>query len=195
MTKQDIRSVALAAATESAPHAAVGDFIESKTEDDGSQTFLFRSRLKGYVGWQWSVNLFEDPKTHGVTVSEVLLLPGEEALVAPDWVPWSERLADYKALQAELAAQAAAENEDGEDAEDAEDASDEDDEDEELEEEPEEEIAAPGHFTEDEVEAEVEAAEELAASADPEPAEKPKGKPNNGRGRFQRRRFLDKSGN
>jgi hypothetical protein len=37
------------------------------------------------------------------------MLPGDDALVAPNWVPWSERLADWKALQAELEAQAAAE--------------------------------------------------------------------------------------
>jgi hypothetical protein len=36
------------------------------------------------------------------------MMPGEAALVAPKWVPWSERLADYKALQIELEAQAAA---------------------------------------------------------------------------------------
>jgi hypothetical protein len=32
---------------------------------------------------------------------------GEESLAAPAWVPWSERLADYQALQAELEKQAA----------------------------------------------------------------------------------------
>jgi hypothetical protein len=202
MTNPDIRSIALAAATESAPHGAVGDFIESKIEDDGSQTFLFRSRLKGYVGWHWTVNLFEDAETAGVTVSEVLLMPGDEALIAPDWVPWSERLADYKALQAELAAQAAAE---GEDSEESDEDSEEDEDSDEIDED-----AEPEHFTEDEVEAEVEAAQELAAEADesdesdesdedsaastdPEPTEEAKGKTNNGRGRFQRRRLGRKS--
>lgn len=188
MTNPDIRSIALAAATESAPHGAVGDFIESKIEDDGSQTFLFRSRLKGYVGWHWTVNLFEDAETAGVTVSEVLLMPGDEALIAPDWVPWSERLADYKALQAELAAQAAAEGEDSEDSEESDEDSEDDEDSDEIDED-----AEPEHFTEDEVEAEVEAAQELAASTDPEPAEEAKGKTNNGRGRFQRRRLGRKS--
>ena len=188
MTNPDIRSIALAAATESAPHGAVGDFIESKIEDDGSQTFLFRSRLKGYVGWHWTVNLFEDAETAGVTVSEVLLMPGDEALIAPDWVPWSERLADYKALQAELAAQAAAEGEDSEDSEESDEDSEDDEDSDEIDED-----AEPEHFTEDEVEAEVEAAQELAAPTDPEPAEEAKGKTNNGRGRFQRRRLGRKS--
>ena len=194
MTSHDLRSMAFEVASEQAPHGAVGDFIESQTEDDGSQTFTFASRLKGYVGWRWSVNLFEDAVSNGVTVSEILLLPSESALVAPDWVPWSERLADYKALQAELAAQAAADGEESDVDDTDEESDDQDDVDDEE--------SVPAHFTEDEVEAEVEAAEELAeeadqgeelaASTDPEPAEDAKGKANNGRGRFQRRRLRNK---
>jgi hypothetical protein len=34
------------------------------------------------------------------------MVPGEDSLVAPKWVPWSERLADYQALQLELERQA-----------------------------------------------------------------------------------------
>jgi hypothetical protein len=40
------------------------------------------------------------------TVLEAELLPGEGALLAPDWVPWSERLEDYKEAQAAAAAAA-----------------------------------------------------------------------------------------
>jgi hypothetical protein len=54
------------------------------------------------------------------------MLPGDDALVAPNWVPWSERLADWKALQAELEAQAAAEAAEAAEAEADEEASDED---------------------------------------------------------------------
>lgn len=206
MTKPDVRSIAQHAAEEHAPHAAVGAFIESKSEEDGSQTFMFESRLRGYVGWRWSVNVFEDQKTHEVTISEVLLLPGEDALVAPDWVPWSERLADYKALQAELAAQAAADAAEAGDSEDSEES--EDDNSDYEDDDSADDDSEPEHFTEDEVEAEVAAAEELAdeqaaedsdesdlaTAPDPEPAEDAKGKANNGRGRFQRRRGRNKPG-
>jgi hypothetical protein len=34
------------------------------------------------------------------------MVPGEDSLVAPKWIPWSERLADYQALQLELERQA-----------------------------------------------------------------------------------------
>ena len=40
------------------------------------------------------------------TVLETELMPGEAALLAPEWVPWSERLADYRAAQDAAAAAA-----------------------------------------------------------------------------------------
>ena len=59
-------------------------------------------------------------------------MPGPDSLVAPDWVPWSERLADYKALQLELEKQAALDAEDAEDSdEDTDTDSDESDSDDE----------------------------------------------------------------
>lgn len=125
LNEQQLRDRAKLAAVESAPKNGVGDFLTSIEEDENVYTFLFAAKMKGYVGWTWSVSLFADDDS--TTVSEVNLMPGDESLIAPNWVPWSERLADYKALQAELEAQAAleaAENEDSdEDSEVAEDES------------------------------------------------------------------------
>ena len=121
----DHQATARAAAVEAAPAGGVGAFIESVSEGEGVTTYLFEGKLKGYVGWRWSVTLFEGDAKAEPTISELVLLPGAESLVAPDWIPWSERLADYKALQAELEAQAfldAAESEeDSEDEDDIED--------------------------------------------------------------------------
>jgi hypothetical protein len=100
------RVIARAAVAEAAPAGGVGDFIESVSEGEGVTTYLFEAKLKGYVGWRWSVTLFDGDVTAEPTISELVLLPGTESLVAPDWIPWSERLADYKALQTELEAQA-----------------------------------------------------------------------------------------
>ncbi|MDK3257213.1 DUF3027 domain-containing protein [Blastococcus capsensis] len=55
-------------------------------------THTFASRLPGYVGWHWAVTIAQIPGEDGVTVDEVVLLPGEQALLAPAWVPWHERL-------------------------------------------------------------------------------------------------------
>ena len=101
---------------------SVGAFIEAVDEGDNTWSYLFNSELKGYLDWRWSVTVYQ-PEGAEPTLSEYVLLPGEGSLVAPDWVPWSERLADYKALQAELEAQAAL---DAEEAEDGEDESEED---------------------------------------------------------------------
>ena len=123
LNEQQLRDRARLAAVESAPKNGVGDFLTQIEEEENVYTFLFAAKMKGYVGWAWSVSLFADEED--TTVSEVNLMPGEDSLVAPDWVPWSERLADYKALQAELEAQAALEAEDDDESdEDSEDAED-----------------------------------------------------------------------
>jgi hypothetical protein len=112
----DHKTFAYNAAVEAASRNAVGFFIESLEEDEGVVTYLFEGKLKGYQGWRWSVSIFQGEGDVPPTVSEVLLVPGSESLVAPDWVPWSERLADYKALQAELEAQAALDAEEADDS-------------------------------------------------------------------------------
>jgi hypothetical protein len=118
----DNKTFAYNAAVEASSRHAVGFFIDSLEEDEGVVTYLFEGKLKGYAGWRWSVSVFQLEGDVAPTISEVLLVPGPDSLVAPDWVPWSERLADYKALQAELEAQAAldAEEAEGEDSEDSE---------------------------------------------------------------------------
>ena len=115
----DNKTFAYNAAVEASSRHAVGFFIDSIEEDEGVVTYLFEGKLKGYAGWRWSVSVFQPQGDDAATISEVLLVPGPDSLVAPDWVPWSERLADYKALQAELEAQAAldAEEAEGEDSE------------------------------------------------------------------------------
>ena len=83
---------ARAAATAAAQNAAhVGDFVSCFAEDDVAVTAMFAARQPGYVGWHWSVTLAvvsPDPPT----VSEVVLLPGEGALLAPVWIPWEQRI-------------------------------------------------------------------------------------------------------
>ena len=117
------KDFARTALIEAAGRSKVGNFIEVFEEEGGVATFLFENNQKGYVGWRWSITVFQADKKSAATVSEIVLLPGPDSLVAPDWVPWSERLADYKALQLELEKQAALEAEDED--EESEDDSDE----------------------------------------------------------------------
>jgi hypothetical protein len=55
-------------------------------------THVFESELPGYAGWHWAVTLARVAGEEQVTVDEVVLLPGDAALLAPAWVPWHERL-------------------------------------------------------------------------------------------------------
>jgi hypothetical protein len=55
-------------------------------------THVFDSALPGYAGWHWAVTLARVPGEDVVSVDEVVLLPGDSALLAPAWVPWQERL-------------------------------------------------------------------------------------------------------
>ena len=113
LEQKDFAREALIAATSK---SKVGNFIEVIEEGDGLASYLFENNQKGYVGWRWSVTIFQGESAEP-TVSEIVLMPGPDSLIAPDWVPWSERLADYKALQLELEKQAALDAEEAEDSE------------------------------------------------------------------------------
>jgi hypothetical protein len=71
---------------------AVGEHLEAVAEDPGAVTHYFAARQGGYRGWRWSVTLSAGGDDGPVTISEVALLPGPDALVAPAWVPWEERI-------------------------------------------------------------------------------------------------------
>ena len=95
--------VARAALLEITPEANVGAFVSEQKDDEGVSTILFASSMLGYPDWFWTVSVAQLPDEEP-TVLEAELLPGEGALIAPDWVPWADRLEDYKAAQAAIAA-------------------------------------------------------------------------------------------
>lgn len=110
MSQEDVARAALA---EISPAGTVGDLLDSTPQDDGTATLRFASTLSGYPGWHWSVSVAETPGEEP-TVMEAELMPGEGALLAPDWVPWAERLEDYRTAQALLAAEGVIDDEDDE---------------------------------------------------------------------------------
>jgi hypothetical protein len=93
-------SEALSGAVELARQAArveagdspVGEHVGAQTEEGGAVTHLFEAELPGYRGWRWAVTVASAGPATPVTISEVVLLPGPDALVAPSWVPWTQRL-------------------------------------------------------------------------------------------------------
>lgn len=55
-------------------------------------THFFGASLPGYAGWHWAVTLVRASRAKDPTVNEVVLLPQSGALLAPDWVPWEDRI-------------------------------------------------------------------------------------------------------
>ena len=74
-----------------AANEAVGEHQEVRAED-GAVTHFFAAQHGGYRGWRWSVTLACADDDSAITVSEVVLIPGPAALVAPSWVPWEHRI-------------------------------------------------------------------------------------------------------
>jgi hypothetical protein len=106
------RELALAALREVTPESTIGEPAGSEVSEDGVVSLRFENRLAGYPGWYWTVSLAQVDDAPP-TVLEVELLPGDDALLAPEWVPWAVRLAEYQAAQA---AQAEASGDDESDA-------------------------------------------------------------------------------
>ena len=91
-------TLAREALIEITPATSIGEVASESKDDDGVITVRFASTLGGYPGWQWNVSL-SHVDGYDPTVIEAELMPDAGALLSPDWVPWSERLADYKAAQ------------------------------------------------------------------------------------------------
>ncbi len=70
----------------------VGDYLGVSFEGDSAATHRFLADLPGYQGWQWAVVMAAAPGADHATISEVVLVPGPTALLAPPWVPWDERV-------------------------------------------------------------------------------------------------------
>lgn len=83
--------LARAAAVEVAG-SAVGDHLAADADGDRVVTHSFAATERGYAGWRWAVTVARASRAKNVTVSGITLLPGPDALVAPEWLPWSERL-------------------------------------------------------------------------------------------------------
>ena len=83
---------ARAAAVELAGADNVGEHLGAFADEDRLVTHDFACLDSAYRGWRWAVTLTRAPRSRTVTVDEVVLLPGTDSLLAPAWVPWSERL-------------------------------------------------------------------------------------------------------
>lgn len=70
----------------------VGEHLSVAAEADRVVTHFFACLDPGYRGWRWAVSVARGARAKAVTVNESALLPGPDALLAPEWLPWRERL-------------------------------------------------------------------------------------------------------
>lgn len=89
---RDAVDLAREAALEAATIFGVGEHLRTTTDGDRLMTHWFACPHEGYQGWLWSVTLSRASRAKAVTVNEVALVPGPEALVAPRWIPYAERI-------------------------------------------------------------------------------------------------------
>lgn len=88
-----VLELARAAAIEDA-HSAdfVGELVSIDSEDERIGTYLFEANLPGYGGWRWAVTVAKVDADSVATLCDVVLLPGVDSLIAPEWVPYKDRV-------------------------------------------------------------------------------------------------------
>lgn len=84
--------VARAAAVGAADAGTVGEHLRVVDDGDGLVSHQFGCLMPGYVGWYWSVSISRAPDSDRVTINDVVLLPGDDAITAPVWTPYRDRI-------------------------------------------------------------------------------------------------------
>ena len=71
----------------------VGADVSVEIDDDGRvETYLFEANLAGYKGWRWCVTIAIVDKKSEPTICDVVVLPGPDALLAPEWIAYRDRI-------------------------------------------------------------------------------------------------------
>ena len=95
-SKVNPTELALQALRETTELALIGDFVSESEIEKNVVEVRFACTLKQYQHWHWVVTLTQSDKRNPLTVSEINLLASEDAALAPQWVPWAERLAEFR---------------------------------------------------------------------------------------------------
>jgi hypothetical protein len=81
------------AAESIAESGTVGDHLGMELADERLATHYFACTAAAYPGWRWAITVARVPRGKVATVCETNLVPGEGALLSPEWLPYAERLA------------------------------------------------------------------------------------------------------
>ena len=91
----------LFAATEQAREAAesiaeagtVGDHLGAVMDAERLATHYFACTATAYPGWRWAITVARVPRGKLATICETALVPGDGALLSPEWLPYDQRVA------------------------------------------------------------------------------------------------------
>ena len=84
-----------AAIAEAGDAELVGAPVGVEADDERLATHLFEAYLPGYTAWRWAVTIartVDAMSLDAVTICDVVLLPGPDALLAPEWIPYEKRV-------------------------------------------------------------------------------------------------------
>ena len=70
----------------------VGDHEGAVMDAERLATHYFTCTAAAYPGWRWAVTVARAPRSKKATVCEANLVPGEGALLSPEWLPYDQRL-------------------------------------------------------------------------------------------------------
>ena len=88
---EEIARQAAIADAEVASH--VGDFVSVEYDDENRvATYLFNAEVPGYRGWRWCITVAKVDDDATPTVCDVVILPGPDSLLAPDHIPYRDRI-------------------------------------------------------------------------------------------------------
>lgn len=75
-----------------ADDARIGEHLGAQMIGERIAAHRFACVHPGYHGWHWSVTVARAPRQRVGTVCETNLVPGSEAVAAPEWLPYDQRL-------------------------------------------------------------------------------------------------------
>ena len=71
----------------------VGNFISVEFDDENRvASYLFDADIQGYKGWRWCVTVAKVDASAQPTVCDVVVLPGPDSLLAPEWIEYKDRI-------------------------------------------------------------------------------------------------------
>jgi hypothetical protein len=93
-TTFDAQDIARDAALADAEFASqVGVFVSVEYADENRvASYLFEADLPGYKGWRWCVTVAKVDADASPTVCDVVVLPGPDSLLAPEWIEYRDRI-------------------------------------------------------------------------------------------------------